>query len=316
VSGGRYRVRRIRGARADLTTVRGAERLDALEVRGAGVASLRGLERMGALEYLGLHDVAMTEIDLRGLRALRFLSVHVARRPLTLTGLDGLARLERAAVTGAILDDATVRALLALPALRQASLTPATRAAKQAMWDAKPPALYLVTDENGNASDVVVRDRDGWRFTTDLQWAWGIRRWDAVVPAAAAAAAGLDGRLEPAGTWVSFTATDRATVEAFRDAVDAITRERGGPEPGTLPGAPRLGRIQEPDGRPAVLTLDLAGLLGAETNHQAERRLRAALPPELAARLDWDTEAGEVVVLATAVEDLEAVQRVIATLAS
>ena len=39
-----YVVRTVRGPRADLTTVRGAERLRALEVSGARVASLRGLE--------------------------------------------------------------------------------------------------------------------------------------------------------------------------------------------------------------------------------------------------------------------------------
>jgi hypothetical protein len=278
--------------------VRGPEALEALEVRGSRVASLRGLERMASLEVLLLRDVAMSEIDLRGLGALRVLIIEVAPGPMTLTGSDGLVRLEQVALTGAIVDDATARTLLALPALRQAFLT------------------HLMTAEDGSAVDVVARGPDGWRFQTDANWAWGIRRWDAVASAARAAAAGLNGSLECSGTAVCFTAADRGTVEAFRDAVDAITRERGGPEPGTLPSAPRLGTIREPDDRRAVLTLDLAGLLGSETNYAAERRLRAALPAELAARLDWDTEAGEVVVLATAVEDLEAVQRVIASLAS
>lgn len=311
-----YRVRTVRGPRADLTTVRGAEQLRALEVGGARVASLRGLERMAALEYLSLSGVAMTEIDLRGLSALRFLRIKLPGRQVTLTGVDGLLRLDRVTLLGARIDDATVRAVLSLPALRQALLSPATRAAKQAMWDAAPPGLDVSTDEGpfDIESNVIARDPDGWQFKTNLQWAWGIRRWDAILPAARAAAAGLDGTLESSGTAVFFTAPERATVEAFRDAVDAITRERGGPEPGSLPSAPRLGTIQEPGDGPAVLTLDLARLLRTETNHESERRLRAALAPELAARLDWDTESGEVVVLGS-VEDLEAVQRVIAALA-
>jgi hypothetical protein len=56
-----------------------------------------------------------------------------------------------------------------------------------------------------------------------------------------------------------------------------------------------------------ALRVDLAELWAAEGNHEAEYELRReleALSPELAARLDYDTESGSVVVLAESRADL------------
>jgi hypothetical protein len=56
--------RKITGARRDLSTVRDAESVRRLEVRGAGVRSIRGIERMPLLDVVTLSGLESPELEL------------------------------------------------------------------------------------------------------------------------------------------------------------------------------------------------------------------------------------------------------------
>jgi hypothetical protein len=73
-----------------------------------------------------------------------------------------------------------------------------------------------------------------------------------------------------------------------------------------------------PDSDDWWIVKDLTDLLGTSTNYAAETKLKKALKqedPELLARLDFDTEAGEVVILGKSEKDLRSVAKLIGRLA-
>jgi hypothetical protein len=348
----REQARVIRGDRADLTRVRRPEKLRFVAVEGPGVASLRGIELMARLRQLTLRRTAIADLtplgaldelelldfehpqvlgDLAPLRGLRHLRLdlapeHVpalatldfaalgrlevlqvsagagARVPLAVAGIERLSALERLSLEGIVVDAEGLERIAALPRLDHVLLTPRTRAEKQAMRDRLPSRVTLLTHEHMDDVDanVIVRRPGGWELRV-------ARPSDLEPPAIA----GVQVRRQ--GPWWWISAAERAGVEAAQRAIDAVTPERGG----RLPVRSRLGTIYDSGaGAPLSLCLDLAEVLGLETNLEAEERLRARLPAALARRLDFDSEAGEVVVLAPERADLEAVQQIIKALAS
>jgi Leucine-rich repeat (LRR) protein len=274
--------REVRGKRDDLRSVKDAAMLTALELSGRGIRSLYGIDRFTSLRQLTLNrlrDIDMAPLE--SLTELTFLAVHKTRAAVDFSPLAHLASLEDVHLESA--DDATDQAIAALDFSHLARL-----------W-----SLSLEASSPGA------------RMPVDLDWVATHSRLRVLYlygfwPRGRSLEGFYDLTVNVDRVFILTTdPEDFARLLQSRPpsnvTVDTLRVSESGPE------------ILEVDGQ-LFIAADLASSRGFETNYDAAERLDAFLKrtaPDVASRLQWDTEAGEVVVLSDDEAALQHVRKVL-----
>ena len=273
--------RTIKGKREDLYGSRRPEVVTGLMIEGSGIRSLRGIERFTSLRTLTL--TGMQGVDLRSLEQVTWLSDLAIDKPkpdVDLSPLEHVTFLDVLLLESGSPDGDHAIAqldfsrLARLDTLALSASSPGVRLPVDLEWVARHKRLRYLYLYGFWPRD---RSLDAFYDLTS-----GVER-------------------------VFILTTDR----------DEIARLAHTPAPSNFTVetlyVSNLGEIREVDGR-RYIAADLASSRGYETNYDAEDRLQAFLnrtAPDIAAKLQWDTEAGEVVVLSDDEAALQQVSKVL-----
>jgi hypothetical protein len=273
--------REVRGNRADLRSVNDAAMITTLQLSGQGIRSLDGIEQFRSLRQLtlnGLRNVDLT--PLQSLTGLTYLTVHKPKPNVDLSPLAHLASLEDIHLESA--NDATDKAIADVDYSRLTRL-----------W-----SLSLVASSPGA------------RMPVDLDWISTQRRLrDLYVY-------GFWPRGLLLEAFYDLTANVERVFILTTNPEDFALLLHSRPPSNVTVDTLRVsepGEILEADGQ-LFIAADLASSRGFETNYDAAERLEAFLQrtaPDVASRLQWDTEAGEVVVLSDDEAALQHVRKVL-----
>jgi hypothetical protein len=261
------------------------ERVVAVQPRLASLRMLRAWTRLRELTLTGGGVESLAGMDaFEDLRTLRLVMLPVD----DLEALAGLPRLADVELTG-LTRVRDLAPLGRLPALRRLVVSPAGLDAPLRIASVRPLATATALEEL-SLRRCIIEDAD-LSTLTELP---ALRRVT------------LFGELGAAVDMLR-----RARPELHIDWQSSVAQpgERVGPV-----------HVRAPSGSIAEWSLreDLTELLGAPTNHDAERRLRraiAAADAGLLARLEFDTEADAVVVMAAREDDIRAIAGIIAGIA-
>jgi hypothetical protein len=270
-------VRTIKGQREDLYGSRQPETVTGLTIEGSGIRSLRGIERFTSLHTLALNG--LRGVDLGPLESATSLNTLIIDRPndVDFSALERLTSVEQLLIetnseeAGKAVARLDFSGLTRLGVLQLLGRSPGARLPVDLEWvqgHACLSNLYL----NGF-----------WPLGRSLEEFYAL-------------VAGVED--------VFILTTNREEIARVAHTrpprnvyVDTLFVNESGPE------------ISEVDGQ-LYLAADLARSRDLETNYDAESQLRAHLEreaPNIASRLDWDTEADQVVVLS---DDRQALQHV------